>query len=207
MSVEPDEVPVRCGSALVMRLLPQRPPFLMVDRLDGFAPGPRPMARASRFVTVNEPYFAGHFPEVPVLPGALMLEGVGQTASLAYTEQTLLEGYRERGADLARLLDDLAALDAAFELRPGHRDPGRPPLVDAFERLRGRPVGVAGEVRLKFLRAVPPGVRLVYVARLTHRLGDQARFDVSAAVDGEPVLHGSLSAAIVAGPLLPPAAP
>lgn len=195
---------VQCGAALVQRLLPQRPPFLMIDRLDAFEAGPQPAARASRFISLNEPFFAGHFPEVPIFPGALMLEGAGQTASLAYTLQVALHGYEERGADLQRLLDDLAAVNAMFELRPGARDPGRPLILEVFERLRGRPVGVAGEARLKFLRPVPPGVRLVYEARLTHRLGDQARFEVSAAVDGEPVLQGSLSAAIVAGPLLPP---
>ena len=75
-AIKADYVDVDCGPALVGRLLPQRPPFLMVDRVDAFAPGDRPAVRASRFLTANESFFAGHFPDLPIMPGALLLEGV-----------------------------------------------------------------------------------------------------------------------------------
>jgi 3-hydroxyacyl-[acyl-carrier-protein] dehydratase len=192
-----DFVPLHCGPALVQRLLPQRPPFLMVDRLDAFAPGERPGARASRFLTANEPFFAGHFPALPLMPGALLLEGSGQTASLVFTMAAILDAYVEQGSDLATLVADLAKLDAAYSLRPGFRDPGTPLVMEAFARLRGFPVGMAGSTRLKFLRPVAPGCRLVYEVQLSHRLADQVRFELGATVDGEPVLEGTLSAAIV----------
>ncbi|MCO4746704.1 MAG: hypothetical protein KC912_18055 [Proteobacteria bacterium] len=200
---QPVFTPLACGSAIVQRLLPQRPPFLMVDRLVAFAPGDRPCARASRYLTANDPVFGGHFPGLPLLPGALLLEGVGQTASLVFTLAAILDAYEERDLDLARLADDFKLLDDAYSLKPGFRDPGKPLLVDAFSRLESMPVGVAGGVRLKFLRAVTPGCRLDYEAQLTHRLGEQVRFAVQASVDGELVVEGSLAAAIVEGLPLP----
>lgn len=196
-------IDLQCGPALVQRLLPQRPPFLMVDRLDAFSPGERPAARTSRFLTANEPVFGGHFPDLPILPGAFLLEGIGQTASLVFTLAAIVDVYRERGSDLDQLVDDLARLDAAYSLTPGFQDPGSPIVTEAFERLHGMPVGVAGGVRLKFLRAVTPGCRLVYEARLTHRVGEQVRFDAVATVDGSVVCEGSLAAAIVEGMPLP----
>jgi 3-hydroxyacyl-[acyl-carrier-protein] dehydratase len=64
----------------VMRLLPHRYPFLMVDRItsvrqDEFAIG-------IKNVTFNEPQFAGHFPDNPVFPGVLLIEGMAQTAGV-----------------------------------------------------------------------------------------------------------------------------
>ena len=62
----------------LLRLLPHRYPFLMVDRIieargDEFGIG-------IKNVTVNEPQFQGHFPERPVMPGVLLIEGMAQTA-------------------------------------------------------------------------------------------------------------------------------
>lgn len=198
-----DFVRLQMGSALVMRLLPQRPPFLMVDRLDAFAPGPTPAARCSRFLSANEPFFAGHFPDLPMMPGALLMEGAGQTASLAYTMQAIAELYAGRGRTMEDLAADLANLDRGYTLQPGYRPDEGALVLQAFERASGQPIGVAGSVRLKFLRPVPPGCRLVYEARLTHRIGDEARFSVSATVDEVPVLEGSLAAALVHGVPMP----
>lgn len=199
----PAFIELQCGPGLVQRLLPQRPPFLMIDRIDAFADGDRPAARTSRFLTANEPVFSGHFPDLPILPGAFLLEGIGQTASLVFTLAAIVDAYRDRGSNLHQLVADLAALDAAYSLRPGFADPGSPIVAEAFERLRGLPVGVAGGARLKFLRAVTPGCRLVYEARLTHRVGEQVRFSATASVDGEVVCEGSLAAAIVESMPLP----
>lgn len=62
----------------IMKLLPHRYPFLMVDRIidiDGDS-----SAIGVKNVTINEPHFMGHFPEQPVMPGVLLIEGMAQTA-------------------------------------------------------------------------------------------------------------------------------
>lgn len=69
----------------ILDLLPHRYPFLLVDRVLDFQPGPQPRIRALKNVTFNEPFFQGHFPGHPVMPGVLILEAMAQAAGcLAY---------------------------------------------------------------------------------------------------------------------------
>ena len=64
----------------VMELLPHRYPFLMVDRVTGYTLGES--LTAIKNVTVNEPFFQGHFPERPVFPGVLILEALAQASAI-----------------------------------------------------------------------------------------------------------------------------
>jgi 3-hydroxyacyl-[acyl-carrier-protein] dehydratase len=64
----------------IQRLLPHRPPFLLVDRVVAVEPGVRLVAWKS--VTMNEPFFVGHFPGKPVMPGVLILEALAQACAL-----------------------------------------------------------------------------------------------------------------------------
>ena len=64
----------------ILKKLPHRYPFLMVDRVLELDHGKR--IKALKNVTVNEPYFVGHFPRRPVMPGVMMLEALAQTAAL-----------------------------------------------------------------------------------------------------------------------------
>ena len=64
----------------VMSILPHRYPFLMVDRIVGFEGETKIVGVKS--VTINEPYFAGHFPGHPVMPGVLQVEAMAQVASI-----------------------------------------------------------------------------------------------------------------------------
>lgn len=67
----------------IMRLLPHRYPFLMVDRITSLVPGSS--VTGIKNVTINEPFFQGHFPGQPVFPGVLILEGMAQAGGcLAY---------------------------------------------------------------------------------------------------------------------------
>jgi 3-hydroxyacyl-[acyl-carrier-protein] dehydratase len=64
----------------ILRKLPHRYPFLLVDRVLELEKGVR--IKALKNVTINEPFFPGHFPARPVMPGVLMLEALAQAAAL-----------------------------------------------------------------------------------------------------------------------------
>lgn len=64
----------------ILKQLPHRYPFLLVDRVVEIEKGQR--IKALKNVTINEPFFNGHFPHRPVMPGVLMLEAMAQAAAL-----------------------------------------------------------------------------------------------------------------------------
>jgi 3-hydroxyacyl-[acyl-carrier-protein] dehydratase len=64
----------------ILRKLPHRYPFLLVDRVLELEKGVR--IKALKNVTINEPFFVGHFPARPVMPGVLMLEALAQAAAI-----------------------------------------------------------------------------------------------------------------------------
>ena len=64
----------------ILRLLPHRYPFLLVDRVVECVAGSH--IRAYKNVTFNEPFFQGHFPGAPIMPGVLILESLAQTGGL-----------------------------------------------------------------------------------------------------------------------------
>jgi beta-hydroxyacyl-ACP dehydratase FabZ len=69
--------------AAIMALLPHRYPFLMIDSVLAFEKGARLVALKN--VTANEPCFAGHFPERPIMPGVLIIEAMAQAGVILYT--------------------------------------------------------------------------------------------------------------------------
>ena len=64
----------------IRKILPHRYPFLLVDRVEEIEFGER--IHAIKNVTVNEPFFPGHFPEYPVFPGVLIMEALAQAAAI-----------------------------------------------------------------------------------------------------------------------------
>lgn len=64
----------------IQKILPHRPPFLLIDRVDELDPGIR--ATGVKCVTMNEPFFSGHFPSRAVMPGVLILEALAQTGAV-----------------------------------------------------------------------------------------------------------------------------
>lgn len=64
----------------ILSILPHRYPFLLVDRVVECVPGSH--IKAYKNVSVNEPFFQGHFPGVPIMPGVLILEALAQTGGL-----------------------------------------------------------------------------------------------------------------------------
>ncbi len=64
----------------ILRYLPHRYPFLLIDRVLSYEPGKE--IEALKNVTINEPFFTGHFPHHPVMPGVLIIEAMAQAAAI-----------------------------------------------------------------------------------------------------------------------------
>jgi UDP-3-O-[3-hydroxymyristoyl] N-acetylglucosamine deacetylase/3-hydroxyacyl-[acyl-carrier-protein] dehydratase len=84
-SMVPMAINIPSGDAVldineVMKILPHRYPFLLVDRIIGFEGDTK--CRGMKNVTINEPFFQGHFPGHPIMPGVLQLEAMAQVASV-----------------------------------------------------------------------------------------------------------------------------
>lgn len=65
----------------IMEILPHRNPFLLIDTIEELVLGEKAVAKKN--VTMNEPYFMGHFPGNPVMPGVLIIEALAQTGAVA----------------------------------------------------------------------------------------------------------------------------
>lgn len=87
----------------ILAEMPHRFPFLLVDRVLSCTPGER--LTALKNVTINEPFFPGHFPEEPVMPGVLILEAMAQAA--------MLLGIRTTGPRAAGTIVYFAGVDKA----------------------------------------------------------------------------------------------
>ncbi|UCD31438.1 MAG: 3-hydroxyacyl-ACP dehydratase FabZ [Desulfobacterales bacterium] len=68
----------------IMNLLPHRYPFIMIDRVVELVPNEKVVALKN--VTINEPFFQGHFPKNPVMPGVLIIEAMGQAGAILAAE-------------------------------------------------------------------------------------------------------------------------
>jgi 3-hydroxyacyl-[acyl-carrier-protein] dehydratase len=75
-----DRAPPALDINAILRGMPHRYPFLLVDRVLELVPGKS--IRAIKNVTINEPFFPGHFPQRPVMPGVLILESLAQAAGI-----------------------------------------------------------------------------------------------------------------------------
>jgi len=65
----------------IMEIIPQKEPFLMIDKVESYVPGESCIAYKN--VCINEPHFKGHFPGQPIMPGVLIVEALAQTGAVA----------------------------------------------------------------------------------------------------------------------------
>lgn len=86
--------PAVLSSDEVMKILPHRYPFLLVDKVVALEPGVRAVAVKS--VSVNEPFFQGHFPDRPIMPGVLQVEALAQVGGIVMRD--LIQGDGDDGA-------------------------------------------------------------------------------------------------------------
>lgn len=78
------------NASQIMEIIPHRQPFLLLDTIEEIEPGKR--VRARKCVTYNEPFFAGHFPKEPVMPGVLIVEAMAQAGAVAMLSQPQMKG-------------------------------------------------------------------------------------------------------------------
>lgn len=190
------------GPGVVEVLLPHRRPFLMVDRVERFSMEPNPAIEAGRHISMNEVFFQGHFPEMPIWPGALTMEGLAQSAALLLALVTLHRGAQARGEDPAVVMEALRNLDRGYRLHPGYRPERTPELLERLAVSRDS-LALGAAVDLKFLKPVFPGCRMDYAVELTDDLGSLVRFSAEATVDGEPVARGTITGAVTEAPVPP----
>ena len=74
----------------IMEIIPHRPPFLLIDTIEELEPGVRATGR--KCVSFNEPYFKGHFPGNPVMPGVLIIEALAQAGAVAILSEPEFKG-------------------------------------------------------------------------------------------------------------------
>ncbi len=130
----------------ILQLLPHRFPFLLVDRVNELKRGEGPSRvgtriRAIKNVTFNEPYFPGHFPHRPVMPGVLQIEAMAQVAALACVDK---DGERMdvaiAGVDGARFRRPVVPGDTLEIEAEVVKDRGQILLVRCVARVRGQVV-------------------------------------------------------------------
>lgn len=88
-ALEPTETAVEIDLAGIMRMIPHRYPFLMIDKVVDIIPGQS--AVGIKCVTATEPHFQGHFPNQPIMPGVLIIEAMAQTAAVMVVHSLGLE--------------------------------------------------------------------------------------------------------------------
>jgi 3-hydroxyacyl-[acyl-carrier-protein] dehydratase len=146
----------------IQRLLPHRPPFLLVDRVVLLEPGKRLVAWKS--VTMNEPFFVGHFPGHPVMPGVLILEALAQAGAL-FAMRSLPDD--QAGTKLTYLM----GIDGARFRRP----------VVPGDRL---------ELEVELTKAKTSVWKMKGTARVDGNVAAEADF-MAMLADREPAPHGS----------------
>lgn len=85
MNYTPNDPPRTLTAAEIETILPHRYPFALVDKILDYTPGQ--WARGIKCVSRDEPFFQGHFPQHPVMPGVLILEALAQTGAVAILSQ------------------------------------------------------------------------------------------------------------------------
>ena len=74
----------------IMEIIPHRQPFLLIDTIEELEPGKRALGK--KCVSMGEPYFGGHFPGNPVMPGALIIEALAQVGAVAMLDLPEMKG-------------------------------------------------------------------------------------------------------------------
>lgn len=175
----------------------------MVDRIEQYSRGPVASMQCSRFLSINEPLFAGHFPQVAVFPGAMLLEGLCQTSQLLCSFFLHQQAIEEAGLPAESFLEALDNLEQGFRFAPGFQPEAAQRFFQLMEEGRGeQKLGVTASTQIKFLHPVFAGQKLLYTSTMQKNIGEMWRYQVEAESEGRLVAKGSITAAILEDNLL-----
>lgn len=175
------------GADVVSLLLPERQPMIMVDRIIDYRSSPHPQLLAERYVSANEPAFAGHFPDLKLWPGVLTIEGLRQCCQLLDLLRQLED---------ADLLESLLALQRGLVLRQHVDEALRQRVLNALEGMRQTEPS-SQTLRVKLLAPIFAGCVIEYQVR---QLGqDTNNWSVQAEVEGRTVAKGDIACRHLAG--------
>ncbi len=131
-----------------------RPPLLMVDRIDDFKYGENGYVKVIKHVTYNEPYLLGHFPEDPIMPGAIISEIFGQASEYFSFLCDICDIYQLRtGREFLTLRDIQTYID-------------QPDMLEVIHKRRAQVRGVLAAQNLKFKASAYPGDTIEVVSKL-----------------------------------------
>ena len=155
--------------------------MIMIDRVVDYRSSPHPQLFAERYVSANDPVFAGHFPDYKIWPGVLTIEGLRQCCQLL----DLLRALEE-----ADLIESLLALQRGHILRQHVDEALRQSVLNALPGIRrAEPSSLA--LRVKLLAPIFAGCVIKYQAR---QLGqDTNNWSVQAEVEGRIVAKGDIA--------------
>jgi 3-hydroxyacyl-[acyl-carrier-protein] dehydratase len=180
------------GTNVVALLLPHGRPLLLVDQITGFADNDLPELRGNKFISGNDPVFAGHFPHLHLWPGIFTIEGLGQCCQLLYVIRAARQSWSAQGGDPDDVIKGLLNLERGTRMHPGFDAALAGRFLREAVPLQDR-IGVSSAVDIKFLHPVFAGVRLDYQVRLSRILDQHVRFEVAAEVDGRQVARGVMT--------------
>lgn len=101
----------------IKRMLPHRWPVLMIDRAYDVVPGTS--GRGVKNVSVNEPYFAGHYPDHSIMPGVLIVEAMAQLVAVVYVAELLQSGGSDDPAESVGYLGSISSMKFSRLVVPG----------------------------------------------------------------------------------------
>jgi len=154
----------RIESSVLSLLLPHKYPFLLLDRVIELDPGKA--AVGIKNVTIGEPYFVGHFPGEPIVPGVLLLESLAQITAVMY-----ISAFFPPSTDWSNL--DFGDVDPA--------------------QIAAK-VGYLVEIKsVKFKKVVQPGDTLILRTSLKGNFANLSQVQVAASVDSIPVVEGLMT--------------
>ena len=169
------------GADVLGLLIPERRTMIMVDRIVDYRSSPHPQLFAERFVSANEPVFAGHFPDLKLWPGVLTIEGLRQCCRLL----DLLRQLEEMG-----FLDSLLALQRGQILRQNMDEALSQRLLNALEGMR-RPEPLPLSLRVKLLAPIFAGCVIEH--QVCQYRPDALSWSVQAEVEGRIVAKGDIA--------------